>query len=68
MNAEDHSYKQMIAGRDEYIREMREEATQKGVKITEWEIEEVEMAFERGFTLGFCAASHDPKDVKGCLN
>jgi hypothetical protein len=64
----EHAQRQMIIGRNEYIREVRAAALNNQVKVTMWEIEEIEMAFERAFTLGFSFGSHKPGEVTGQLN
>lgn len=55
MNADDENYELMIEKRTVYMEEVRREAADKNVPISQWEKEEIEMAFEHGFAHGFVA-------------
>lgn len=59
----DDAKRLLVKERDKYLHEMQTEARSKGVKITAWEVEEIEMAFERAFTLGYCAGTADPEEI-----
>lgn len=55
MEKDDENFELMTERQNKYMKSVREEALKSNVKISQWEWEEIEMAFEHGFAQGFIA-------------
>lgn len=53
MDKDDQNYQLMLDKQIAYIATIKAEALSKAVEVSQWEIEEIEMAFEHGFAQGF---------------
>lgn len=58
MDKDDENYELMCQERKAYMEILHQEAAENAVKITAWEEEEIEMAFEHAFCKGYIAAIH----------
>jgi hypothetical protein len=63
MESDDQNYRVMQDKQVEYIAHMKREAKANGVEISQWELEEIEMAFEHGFAHGFVAGYQSLREV-----
>ncbi len=63
MDEDDENYQLMLEKQKNYMSEVRREAEKLNVRISQWEREEIEMAFENGFAQGFVAGYQALRDA-----
>lgn len=61
MEKDDENYTLMQGRLKEYMDTVRQSIKEHCIPVNQWEMEEIELAFEKGFVTGFVAGKHAKK-------